>query len=91
MSLDDLAAIDVDPEPDSRAAVPAAQRRAERHASSIEAGRRIGGTVGAAMAGAMLAVGEIYDGPPDEPGDIDADGIEVDLGSSIVRSDPPAV
>lgn len=76
-----------DPLPDVERVV-AEETAAARHAASVAAGRRIGGTAGAALAGAMLAVGEIYDGPrkddtivavaesPDEPGDID-DGIDV--------------
>jgi hypothetical protein len=81
------------------------QERAERAAtlklSGIEAGRRKGGIAGAAMAGAMLAVHEIYEGPaldadivevaesPDEPGDIDTDGIEVTVGGVDVWAPPP--
>ncbi|MFK7917412.1 MAG: hypothetical protein AB8G14_04995 [Ilumatobacter sp.] len=77
---------------------------AQRKASSIEAGRRKGGVMGAAMAGAMLAIQEIYEGPkqddmvavsesPDEPGDIDKDGIlltvgEVDVEAKLPDSDP---
>lgn len=74
---------------------------AARRLSSIEAGRRKGGVAGAAMAGAMLAVGEIYAGPPKEdapiemeasgePGDIDSDGIEVTVDDTDVWAPPPA-
>jgi hypothetical protein len=81
------------------------QERSERAAtlklSAIEAGRRKGGIAGAAMAGAMLAIHEIYEGPPldadivevaespDEPGDIDTDGIEVTVGDVDVWAPPP--
>jgi hypothetical protein len=69
--------------------------------TTIEAGRRKGGIAGAAMAGAMLAVQEIYEGPPldtdivevaespNEPGDIDTDGIEVTVGGVDVWAPPP--
>lgn len=78
------------------------ERLAMRRLSGIEAGRRKGGLVGAAMAGAMLAVHDIYEGPPldvdivevsespDEPGDIDTDGIEVSVGGVDVWAPPPA-
>ena len=73
---------------------------AERRVSSIEAGRRKGGVMGAAMAGAMLAIQEIYEGPqkdemvavsesPDEPGDIDKDGILVNVGDVDVEAKLP--
>jgi hypothetical protein len=68
--------------------------------SAIEAGRRKGGVVGAAMAGAMMALQEIYQGPqkddmvavsesPDEPGDIDKDGILVTVGDVDVKTELP--
>lgn len=73
---------------------------AERRISSVEAGRRKGGVMGAAMAGAMLAIQEIYEGPkkddmvavsesPDEPGDIDKDGILVQVGDVDVHAKLP--
>jgi hypothetical protein len=73
---------------------------ARRRLAAIEAGRRKGGAVGAAMAGAMLALSEIYEGPkkdeivavaetPDEPGDIDTDGIDVTVGDVDVWAPPP--
>lgn len=73
---------------------------AGRRTSSIDAGRRKGGAMGAAMAGAMLAIREIYEGPqqddmvavsesPDEPGDIDKDGIVVTVGDVEVESRLP--
>lgn len=75
---------------------------AARRISTIEAGRRKGGVAGAAMAGAMLALQEIYEGPkkdemiavsesPDEPGDIDADGIVVTVGDVAVKTELPPV
>ena len=81
-------------------AVDAEEAAAQRRLSAIEAGRRKGGVAGAAMAGAMLAVSEIYEGPrrdeivavaesPDEPVDIDRDGIEVAVGDVGVWSPPP--
>jgi len=75
------------------------ERLAEQRASAIEAGRRKGGAAGAAMAGAMMAVAEIYEGPPKEdapvtveassdPNDIDADGVEVTVGEVDVAAPP---
>jgi hypothetical protein len=78
-----------------------AERAATLRLTTIEAGRRKGGIAGAAMAGAMLAVQEIYEGPPldtdivevaespNEPGDIDTDGIEVTVGGVDVWAPPP--
>lgn len=74
-------------------------RLAEQRRSSIEAGRRKGGLVGAGMAGAMLAVAEIYEGPPKEdapvtveassdPVDIDRDGVDVTVAGVDVASPP---
>ncbi len=73
---------------------------AERRKAAIAAGRRKGGVAGAAMAGAMFALQEIYEGPkrdemvavaesPDEPGDIDKDGILMTIGDVDVESNPP--
>ncbi len=73
---------------------------ADRRVSTIDAGRRKGGVMGAAMAGAMLAIQEIYEGPkqdemvavsesPDEPGDIDKDGILVQVGNVDVETKLP--
>ena len=92
----DLADTDADDGPDT-----AEEAYAQRRTSTIEAGRRKGGIAGAAMAGAMLAIQEIYEGPhqddfvavsesPDEPGDIDKDGIEVTVGDVDVWAPPPA-
>jgi hypothetical protein len=60
--------------------------KADRDRSSIEAGRRIGGLPGAMVAGAMLALREIYENPkrddgqvvvdaPSEPHDVDREGV----------------
>ena len=73
---------------------------ADRRLAAIAAGRRKGGIAGAAMAGAMFAIQEIYEGPksdemvavsetPDEPGDIDKDGILMTIGDVDVESNPP--
>ena len=75
------------------------ERLAEQRRSAIEAGRRKGGVAGAAMAGAMLAVAEIYEGPPKEaapvtveassdPTDLDKDGIDVTVGEVDVAAPP---
>lgn len=75
------------------------ERLAAQRASSIAAGRRKGGAAGAAMAGAMLAVAEIYEGPPKEdapvtveassdPHDIDRDGVDVTVGDVDVTAPP---
>lgn len=67
------------------------QRLADQRANAIEAGRRKGGLAGAAMAGAMFAVAEIYEGPKkddkpvtveasSDPDDVDRDGIDVSVG-----------
>ena len=45
-------------------AIEAEEAAAARRLSSIEAGRRKGGLAGAAMAGAMLGLRDIYEGPP---------------------------
>ena len=73
------------------------QRLAVQRTSAIAAGRRKGGVAGAAMAGAMLAVAEIYEGPPKEdapvtveassdPTDIDRDGVDVTVGEVDVSA-----
>jgi hypothetical protein len=79
------------------------ERAAARRLSAIEAGRRKGGRIGAGLAASMLAVSEIYEGPPQdvdivavaehpgEPGDIDVDGIEVTVGDVEVWAPPPRV
>ena len=63
------------------------ERAARQRIAMIEAGRRKGGVLGAAAAGAMIGLRDIYEGPPEEddivieieasgePSDIDVDGI----------------
>jgi hypothetical protein len=63
------------------------ERAAQLRISMIEAGRRKGGLLGAAAAGAMIGLRDVYEGPPKdddivieieaagEPSDIDIDGI----------------
>jgi hypothetical protein len=73
------------PEPEEIEAVAEALK-AERDRSSVEQGRRIGGLPGAMMAGAMIALRDIYESPkrddgqvvvdaPSEPHDVDRDGV----------------
>lgn len=73
------------------------ERLAEARRSAIEAGRRKGGVAGAAMAGAMLAVADIYEGPrkddapvtveaSGDPHDVDRDGIDVQVGEVDVSA-----
>jgi hypothetical protein len=76
-------------EPDDASAIADRDRRiADARASSIEAGRRKGGVAGAAMAGAMLALRDIYEGPTKEeipieveasgePHNLDRDGVDM--------------
>ena len=75
------------------------ERLAEQRASSIAAGRRKAGVAGAAMAGAMLAINEIIEGPPKEdapvtveassdPHDLDTDGFEATVDGTDVSAPP---
>ena len=78
------------------------ERVASQRLATIAAGRRKGGLLGAAAAGAMLGLRDIYEAPPKddtivaiaespgEPGDIDTDGIEVTVGDVEVWAPPPA-
>ncbi len=86
---------------DQVARIVAEEEAASRRLSAIEAGRRKGGVAGAAMAGAMLAISDIIEGPrndeivavseaPDEPDDIDTDGITVSLDGQDFWAPPPA-
>jgi hypothetical protein len=77
------------------------EQLAAARVSAIAAGRRRAGVAGAAMAGAMMAVAEIYEGPPKEdapvtveassdPTDIDRDGVDLTVGEVDVSSPPLA-
>ena len=95
---------EVDPEASSDAVHEAflareEERLAAARISAIAAGRRKGGVAGAAMAGAMMAVAEIYEGPPKEdapvtvesssdPTDLDKDGVDVTVGEVDVSAPP---
>lgn len=89
-----------DSEPVDVATTEREELAASRKLSAIEAGRRKGGLAGAAMAGAMLTLHEIYEGPPaddvvvvsespDDPTNIDTDGIDVIVGDVQVWAAPP--
>jgi hypothetical protein len=81
--------------------IEAEERAAARRLSAIEAGRRKGGVLGAAAAGAMIGLRDIYEGPPKdddivveieasgEPGDIDADGIRGSVADVDYWAPPP--
>lgn len=83
-------------------AAVAEEAAAERRRSSIEAGRRKAGLAGAAAAGAMLGLRDIYEGPPKDdeivvveeapgdPGDIDFDGITGRVADVDWWAPPPA-
>lgn len=90
---------------DRQAAIDAAHIEAareellERRRSAIEAGRRKGGVAGAAMAGAMMVMSEIVEGPKkddapvvvesnSDPTDVDRDGVTVDLAELTVAAPP---
>ncbi|MEO1064838.1 MAG: hypothetical protein AAFZ07_25765 [Actinomycetota bacterium] len=81
------------------AAIIAEEAEAARRKAAIEAGRRRAGTAGAAMAGIMLAISDIYEPKnrdevavvaeaPSDPVDIDADGIGVTLDDVDVWAPP---
>ncbi len=83
--------IDPDFDPDAEFMEAYEEQLAERRASAIAAGRRKGGVAGAAMAGAMFAVAEIYEGPKkdgapvtveasSDPHDLDKDGFGATFG-----------
>lgn len=84
----------------------AEERAAQVRLSSIDAGRRKAGVVGAALAGSMLVLRDIYEGPPKdeiaiqieaagETLDIDRDGISMIVDGIEVSApplgDPPPV
>jgi hypothetical protein len=65
-----------------------AANKASRDRSMIDYGRRIGGLPGAMVAGAMIAIRDVYEGPkrddgsvvvdaPSEPHDVDRDGVSL--------------
>ncbi len=74
---------------------------AARRLSMIEAGRRKGGVLGAAAAGAMIGIRDVYEGPPKEddivivseapgdPEDIDVDGITGKVADVDFWAPPP--
>ena len=77
----------------------AEERSAQIRQSSIEAGRRKAGVAGAALAGSMLALRDIYEGPPKDeipieieasgaPHDIDRDGITLTVDGVEVQAPP---
>lgn len=84
------------------AAIEAEEAAAARRSSAIEAGRRKAGLAGAAMAGAMLGLRDIYEGPPKEdeivvvseapgdPEDIDTDGISGTVDDVDYWAPPPS-
>jgi uncharacterized Ntn-hydrolase superfamily protein len=74
-------------------------RLAEQRLSALAAGRRKGGLAGAAMAGAMLAISDIIEGPPKEdapvtveassdPHDLEKDGFGATVDGVDVESPP---
>ena len=77
------------------------ERIAQQRLSMIEAGRRKGGVLGAAAAGAMLGIRDVYEGPPKEddivivseapgdPEDIDIDGITGRVADIDFWAPPP--
>jgi hypothetical protein len=69
------------PPDDEQYLVDYEERLAERRASAIAAARRKGGLAGAAMAGAMLAISDIVEGPKkdDAPVTVEASGDPHDL------------
>ena len=77
------------------------ERIAQQRPSMIEAARRKGGVPGAAAAGAMLGIRDVYEGPPKEddivivseapgdPEDIDIDGITGRVADIDFWAPPP--
>ena len=70
---------------------------ASRDRAAIEAGRRKGGAAGAVLAGAMVAMRDVLEGPPKEeipieveassqPHDVDKDGVAVQVGEVDVAA-----
>jgi hypothetical protein len=83
------------------ARIEAEERIAAQRLSMIEAGRRKGGLLGAAAAGAMIGLRDVYEGPPKEddivivseapgdPEDIDVDGITGRVADVDFWAPPP--
>jgi hypothetical protein len=81
--------------------IMAEEAAAARRLSMIEAGRRKGGVLGAAAAGAMLGIRDVYEGPrkdddivivsevPGDPEDIDLDGISGRVADVDFWAPPP--
>lgn len=81
--------------------IEAEEAVAARRVSMIEAGRRKGGVFGAAAAGAMIGLRDIYEGPrddddivieveaPSDPTDIDVDGIAGSVDDVDFWAPPP--
>jgi hypothetical protein len=79
----------------------AEEAAAARRLSMIEAGRRKGGVLGAAAAGAMIGIRDVYEGPPKDddivivseapgdPEDIDIDGITGRVSDVDFWAPPP--
>ena len=94
--VDAVARLDLDV-----AAIEAEERAAAHRLSMIEAGRRKGGVLGAAAAGAMIGLRDVYEGPPKEddivivseapgdPEDIDIDGITGRVADVDFWAPPP--
>ena len=83
------------------ARIEAEERAAALRLSMIAAGRRKGGVLGAAAAGAMIGLRDIYEGPPKQddivivseapgdPEDIDVDGITGRVADIDFWAPPP--
>lgn len=83
------------------ARIEAEELAAARRLSMIAAGRRKGGVLGAAAAGAMLGLRDVYEGPrtdddivivseaPGDPEDIDIDGITGRVADVDFWAPPP--
>ena len=88
-----------EPEPDEPSgADDAAAARATADRASIEAARRKGGVAGAALAGAMFAMRDIYEKPKEEipveveasgePHDLERDGVDLEVHGVDVAAPP---
>ena len=88
-----------DPSDDDAALAAYEERLAAQRVWAIAAGRRKGGLAGAAMAGAMLAVSDIIEGPPKEdapvtveassdPHDLEKDGFGATVDGVDVEAPP---